>query len=135
VSYFYRGIAELIRLERQFAAAGVAHPGLAADDALMRRALAYMRAHPLENLVMTLPFLWRSAMLTFPILVAALGWALWRHDDRLLMFCVPAFGCVMFYALLSHAEPRYGLAPLPVAIVAAIALGRTWWVEGRPGAG
>jgi hypothetical protein len=135
VSYFYRGIAELTRLERQFAAAGVPHPGLVADDVLMRRALAYIRAHPLESLVMTVPFLWRSAMLTFPILVAALGWALWRRDDRLLMFCMPAFGYVMFYALLSHAEHRYGLAPLPVAIVAAIALGRTWWAQGKPGSG
>ncbi len=125
VSYFYRSIAELTMVDRQLAAAGVAHSRLAADEMLMRRALAHMRAHPLESLAMTVPFLWRGAILTFPVLVAGLGWALWGRHDEFLMFCLPAFGLVMFHALLSPFEPRHGLTVFPVAIVAASVLARS----------
>jgi glycosyl transferase family 22 (putative mannosyltransferase) len=129
VSYFYRAHAEHTRVSRQLREAGVSHPMLVADDVLMERARARIRERPLALLALTVPVLWRSAMLTFPLLAVALGWALWRRDDELLMFCLPAFALILFYGLVSHGEPRYAMPVLPIAIVAAGVLARSAWMH------
>ena len=78
-------------------------------------------AHPVNHLLATIPFLWRGAPVSAPLLaILALAALACRRRD-VLVYIVPAMAMIAFYALLSHNEPRYNAPVNPVAIVAAVA--------------
>jgi 4-amino-4-deoxy-L-arabinose transferase-like glycosyltransferase len=132
VAWYVQGRAERVRLVQQFTAAGVANPWLAADQAMQTRALHYMAEHPWQHLKMTLPMMWRGALVAFPLLVVALVVAAWRRTDELLLYCVPSLGLILFYALFANFEERYGTPALPPAlVVGAVVLCQIWpWRRG-----
>jgi len=120
IAWYYQGRAERARLARLATDAGQPHPWLAADQLLQRRALAWIGANPGPHLSLTLPYLWRGALIIFPALCIGLAYALWRRSDELLWFCLPSFGLIMFYALFANFEERYGIPALPVALASGI---------------
>lgn len=124
---FYRKVnAERNKVRRGFVAAGHPRPATAADELLQQRAVEQLLEQPGKHFAATLPFLWRGGFLPFPLLACALIYALWRRRYGLALFVLPAFGMVMFYALLSHFILRYGVPTWPVALVAAGSLAGMW---------
>jgi hypothetical protein len=122
VAYYFKARAERVRLWQQYAAANHPQPWLAADQALQQRSMRYMLDHPLTHLKLAVPFMWRGALVVFPVLLVVLAFALWRRLDELLWFCLPAFGLIMFYALFANFEERYGTPALPAAVASGIIL-------------
>jgi hypothetical protein len=127
VSLYRRARAERVRLEDQLSAAGRAQSEIEADDQLKDRAMKIVLDHPLNNTALTLPFLWRGAILTFPALVISLLVALRLREYDLFVFAVPAFGTVMLYALFTQFIARYDLPALAIATVALIVSIRLAW--------
>lgn len=125
-SYYRQARAERVKAEREMDAAGVAQSEtaseIAADDLLKERAMKIILAHPWRNVALTIPFLWRGAPFTFPILVVALLVALRRRRYDFVLFAMPAFGTVMLYALFTHFISRYDLLALSIATVALVVL-------------
>ena len=103
-------------------AAGRSQPEIAADDLLKARALKIILEHPWRNLALTIPFLWRGATLTFPVLAISLLVALRMRRYDFFLFAAPAFGTVMLYALFTHFIARYDLPALAIATVALVVL-------------
>ena len=95
---------------------------MGADNILKSEALGIIRANPGAHLMLTLPFLWRGALLAFPVLMVAWLTAVGRRDAALFWYVMPALGMVMFYGLLSHFIPRYGIPMYPVALTTALLL-------------
>jgi hypothetical protein len=120
VSYYRKARAASVQLKNELRARG--EDPAQADAILQERSLRYIREHPWRHLALTIPFLWRGALFTFPILALTLWQAARRRDWGLARFALPAFGLVMFYALLSHFIPRYGAPMFPVVIVCVAAL-------------
>jgi hypothetical protein len=92
------------------------------DEILKERALAIIREHPFKHIALTLPFLWRGAFISFPVLLAALIYAVHRSMPTLGVFVLPALGLLLFYALFSHFIPNYAVPTLPVVIICAMRL-------------
>lgn len=117
----------------QFTREGNSYPSGAADLATRNDAIKLIVQRPIKFAAMMVPLIWRSASLTFPVLLVAFlyGWRRARVD--LLLFVLPAIGLVLFYAAASQFVPRYGFVFGPTAIVALLilcaaaetALGRT----------
>jgi hypothetical protein len=120
LSYYRRARAERVKMEQSYFAAGGPQPEIAADDALKDKAMAMILQRPWAHLAVTIPFLWRGATLTFPVLLAALLYATRRRRYDLIVFGIPAFGTVMLYGLLTHFIGRYDLPSLCVAIVVTL---------------
>ncbi len=122
ISYYRRARAERVKLTTELEAAGDPSAGVTADQRLQRRAMSLIEAHPIDHLAATAPFMWRGAPRCFPLLLLTLliAWRMRRED--LGFFALPAFGLVMFYALLSHFIPRYSIPAEPVTAVAAACL-------------
>ena len=120
IAFYYKGRAERERRARQARIDGAPYPGLVADQSLQKDALQYLREHPARHLKLTLPYLWRGALLSFPLLLLAFAVALARREDRLLWFVLPSFGTVVFYALLTNFEERYGAPLIPLALAAFV---------------
>jgi hypothetical protein len=127
ISYYRRARAERVRLEEQLAASGAPHPQLQADLELKQHAMQLIMAHPWRHLVMTIPFLWCGAPLAFVVLVAGLVLAIKERRIDLGAFALPAFGIVMFYALLSHFITRYGDPVRPLTIVLTLVVVKLLW--------
>ncbi len=120
---FYRiGRAERVKLRREFETMGHPRPTKAADDVLMQRAIAMIRDRLGRHLAVTLPILWHSALITFPLFVAGLLYSILRRRDDLALFCLPSFGLLALLALLSSFIPRYSVTFRPVAIVLFLVL-------------
>ncbi|MEO7773498.1 MAG: hypothetical protein ABIT36_09275, partial [Steroidobacteraceae bacterium] len=126
ITFYRRGRAEHVKLAYQMGAAGVAHPEYASDSVLIKRGLAMIAENPLNHLAYTLLWLWGDVFFTFPPLMCALALALWRRDAELLIYVLPSFGLVMFYALVSFYVPRYGLPAYPPAVAAGAILACAW---------
>jgi hypothetical protein len=127
VSYYRRARAERVKLENQLAAAGVADVDIEADRLLQKRAMAMIEAHPGKHLLATVAFLWRGAAYAFPILVIALAASLYYRRYEYALLAYPAFGLVMFYALLSHFIARYGLPVRPIQVVVLVIAAKWLW--------
>lgn len=127
VSYYRRARAERVKLERELAASGVPDADIETDRILQKRALSMIEAKPGKHLITTIPFLWRGATLAFPALLIAMLLAvrLRRYECAILAF--PAFGLVMFYALLSHFIPRYSLPVRPILIALVVIAVKSGW--------
>jgi hypothetical protein len=121
----YRGAqADRVRISRQ-----IGEWGIERDEVLKQRALAIIREHPVRHFAMAIPFLWRGALVMFPLFIVTLAHAVRARRDDIVVFVLPAFGLVMFYATLSHFIPRYGVPVIPVAIVSGLILSKTLWDE------
>jgi hypothetical protein len=131
VAWYVQGRAERVKLWQQFSAAGVPNPWLAADQALQQRALRYMVRHPWQHLKMAVPMMWRGALVIFPLLTISLVFAARRKRDELLLYCLPSFGWIMFYALLANFEERYGIPALPVALASGMVVLCALWGRSR----
>jgi len=121
ISYYRQARAERTKLQLAAAAGGDAR-AVDADAILQSRAMAVIREHPFRHLALTIPFLWRGAFVTFPVLLVALVYAMRSRRANLAVFALPAFGMVMFYALLTHFIPRYSVPSVPIIIVAGVLL-------------
>ncbi len=121
VSYYRKAKAERTKLQLAALAAGHAH-STDVDTILQRRAIAVIREHPQRHLALTIPYLWRGAFAMFPVLVVTLAYALATRRTSLALFVLPAFGTVMFHALLTHFIPRYSVPSLPITIASGIIL-------------
>lgn len=106
VSFFGLARAEKTKAKRELLAEG--YSLLAAEHELEKRAMAEILASPQRHMVMTLPFLWRGAGVTFPILVFVVCFAVKRRRPELVVYVMPALVLIAFYALLTHFIPRYG---------------------------
>jgi hypothetical protein len=126
ISYYRRAQAEQVKVALALEAAGHPTPGAEADKIIQQRAMQSIKQHPWRHLAVTVPFLWRGAAYAFPLLVFTLIQGFRRHRPELALFVWPAFGLVMFYALLTHFIPRYGSPALPVAIVGACLVISAW---------
>jgi hypothetical protein len=120
VSYYRRARAERVRLGRELVSQGAPNPEVLADQLLQKKAIAVIREHPLRHLATTIPFAWRGAALALPMLLVGLALALRSRRYDCALFVLPAFGLVMFYALLSHFIPRYSMPVRPVMLVLAV---------------
>ena len=121
MSFYRQARAERVKLERELSATGRPQSDIEADDVLKARAMTMIRAHPGRELALTVAFLWRGALLAFPLLLIALLTGLRARRYDLLLFALPAFGTVMLYALFTHFIARYDLPAFAVAIVAFMA--------------
>jgi hypothetical protein len=124
VTYDRRSDAERVLLTHQLAAAGNPQPGMAADRVLQAQAISMILQHPLRHAAQIPTNLWRGAYLTFPILLAALCYALRGHRYALGMLLLPAFASLLFCALFGHVEPRYSMPTYPI-IACVLAVGAT----------
>lgn len=122
ISFYRRGRAERVKLDRELEEAGHPSPGTAAEAILQSRALRMIMDDPFKHLATTIPFLWRGAAISFPIFIAVLAYCLWQRRNGFACFVLPSFGMVMFYALFTHFIPRYGEPAVPVAVVSAFVL-------------
>jgi hypothetical protein len=128
LTYYRQARAERTKIEMDLDRAGNTQAELDGDDILKKRAMDLIFAHPWRHLALTIPFMWRGAAFVFPILVVALVIAVRRRRYDLALFCLPAFGLVMFFALFSHFIARYALPAREVATVALIALVALLWL-------
>jgi hypothetical protein len=120
ISYYRKSRAAHVQLRNELAAKGLDTSD--SDSILQKRSLQYIREHPWRHLALTIPFLWRGALVAFPVLALTLLYAMRRRRWELALFALPAFGLVMFYALFSHFIPRYGAPVVPIVIVCAAVL-------------
>jgi hypothetical protein len=127
ISYYRKARATRVKLERELAAQGVASPGVEADRILLDEAIAMILSHPVRHVVMMIPFIWRGALTTFVVLLACLIYALCVRRAETLLFVLPSFGTLSFYALLTHFIARYSVPVVPVAIVAGLILAAAAW--------
>lgn len=118
VSFFGLARAEKTKAKRELLAEG--YSLLAAENELEKRAMAEMLGNPLRHMVMTLPFLWRGAGVTFPILVFVVCFGVKRRRPELVVYVMPALVLIAFYALLTHFIARYGDPMVPVSIVGGL---------------
>jgi hypothetical protein len=130
ISYYRKAQAEQVKVALELRAAGHPTPETEADEIVQQRAIQRIKEHPWRHLALTIPFLWRGATFAFPLLVFTIVVGLRKHRSELALFAYPAFGLVMFYALLTHFIARYGSPTLPVAIVGACLAYWAW--RGRP---
>lgn len=122
LTFFWAGSALRAKVTREMAEQGHPFPRLAADRVLRERAMQTMLEHPWRHLATTLPFLWRGAAYTFPVLLAfAIVSLLWRRLD-MLAYVLPALGAVLFYALFTHDLPRYNFPMNPFAAACLVIL-------------
>ena len=128
ISYYRKARAQRVQLNREI---GSALGSLEVDRRLQERALDMIAQHPWRHLAVTVPVLWRGAFVTFPVLVVGLAVAWRRRDLRLVTFLWPAMGLVLFYGLLSHFIPRYGVPVTPVGIVALLAVASAGFSQSR----
>jgi len=119
ISYYRKARAQRVQLNREI---GAALGSLEVDRRLQERALDMIAQYPWKHLALTVPVLWRGAFAAFPVLILGLVVAWRRRDLRLAAFLWPAIGLVLFYGLLSHFIPRYGVPVVPVAIAVAFAI-------------
>ncbi|MEP7242607.1 MAG: hypothetical protein ABI885_02870 [Gammaproteobacteria bacterium] len=133
ISFYRRGQAEMFKARNELVAAGDPDPGTSAERAVRKRALNMIVEHPGKHLAVTIPFMWRGAVFTFPLLVLAMVYGIRDRRDELALLALPAFGTVMFYALLTHFIPRYGSTVWPVAIT-TLCMVIAAWRESRHGA-
>ncbi|MEO7773853.1 MAG: hypothetical protein ABIT36_09330, partial [Steroidobacteraceae bacterium] len=134
LSYYHRVRAERIKLENQLGRSPEAMRSI--DQQLQTRAVSLIKTHPFRHIGTVVPFLWRGAPTTFPILLLALILALARRNREVAAFALPAFGLVMFYALFSHFTPRYSVPAVGVTLVVLLWLFASVlrWMRGRPSA-
>lgn len=118
VTFYRRGRAERERLDTLFQREGMRDPDVASDRALTVKGMAMVKSAPLRDLALTVPLLWRSALLVFPISFLGLGYALWTRSERLLLYAFPGFAYLCFYALVTPFEPRPAVIARALAIVA-----------------
>ena len=97
-------------------------PSGAADLATRNEAKKLITQRPFKHAAVMVPLIWRSAPLTFPVLVITFvyGWRRGRVDVAL--FVVPAIGLVLFYAAASQFAPRFGNVFVTIAIVTLLIL-------------
>src|SRR5712692_7436697 len=128
LSYYMRGRAENVKVQRKLEQAGHANPEVEADRVLRERALQMIKEDMGRHLAMKVPLIYRGATVSFAFLILALGYCLLRRGYALPLFIVPALALLGFYALLSNVFiTRYELPALPVATVAAFALLHSFW--------
>ncbi len=130
VSYYRKARAERVRVRAQLYSSG-ADPALA-DEILKEEALGIIRAKPVDHLRLTLAFLWRGALIAFPVLMFAWAYSISRRRPDLYWLVLPALGLVLFYGVLSHFIPRYGVPMNPIVICAAVALAHAAWKRWGP---
>lgn len=115
--------------ERQLAASGDRYPAGGADALTRREGERLILERPFMNAALVLPLIWRSAMVTLPLLIIALLYALRQRRPDLALLVLPAFGMVLFYALLTHYAPRYTWVPRPLATVGIILVAAHFWTR------
>jgi hypothetical protein len=126
ISFYSVARAERVRLMNQFERTGSANALTEADATLQEQALRMIRDHPAKHLAMTVPFVWRGALIPFPVLLIGLAYSVWTRRTYLVAYVLPAFGAVTFHGLLTHYIPRYSVPMVPVCIV--VIAGAAWWV-------
>lgn len=127
ISYYRTARAERVKLERELQIEAGSKADAEVDEIIKTRAMDIIKAHPIKHLAVTPAFIWRGAAVVFPVLILALALAARRRRPDLFVFILPAFGIVMFYALLTHFLSRYAVPTVPVAIVAGIVVGKALW--------
>jgi hypothetical protein len=127
VSLYRQARAERVKLEDALAAAGDPHAQPKADLVLKQRAMGVIEKHLWQHLLMTVPLLWGGAPFTFVVLLASLAVAVRQRRFDLGAVALPAFGVVMFYALLSHFIPRYADPVRPLAVALTLVLLKWLW--------
>jgi hypothetical protein len=127
ISFYRRARAERVQLCRQMGVCGGLDSDIAVDTVLKQKAFARIRERPLRHFAMTIPFLWRGGLVTFPLFVVTLAYAVRARRYDIGVFVLPAFGLVMFFAVLSHFIPRYGVPVVPVAVVSGLILSKALW--------
>ena len=127
ITDFRRGRAERKRLTRLYESEGVRYPDVAADKTLADEGLRMVREHPLDDAMMALPLLWRSAALLFPALALGIGYALRARRLELVLYLLPGFLYLAFYAFATPFEPRPALLAYPAGVVASLAVIHALW--------
>jgi hypothetical protein len=127
VSYYRRARAERVKLETELAASGSSDPEIQADKILQKRAMGMIEARPAKHLLVSIPFVWRGAAVAFPVLVIAMALALRSKRYECALLALPSLGLVMFYALLSHFIPRYGLPVRPIVVALLVIAAKLAW--------
>ncbi len=103
-------------------AEGLRYPSGVADRMTRDDGIALVKEHPLMHLALAIPLLWRGALFSFPVILIALVYGLRAGRIDLVIFCLPAFMLILFYAMTSHFVERYGWLPRPCALVLVVAV-------------
>jgi hypothetical protein len=118
LTFYRRARAARIALANGFERAGNPDPMLAADAVLQGQGIGLIKAHPLRNLALIVPFLWRSAPIAFPLLLAAFALAWGTRRAVIGAFVLPALAAIGFSASITYFFPRFERVPHPIAIAA-----------------
>ncbi len=118
ITFYRRARAERVALANGFERAGSPDPMLAADAVLQQRGMSLIEAHPFRNLALIVPFLWRSAPLSFPLLLIVLVLAWMRRRPDMGVFVLPALAAIGFSASITYFFPRFERVSHPIAIAA-----------------
>lgn len=121
VTFYHKARAQRVQLLREYAAMSTP-PERTVDEVLQERAMNMILDRPGKHLATTVPFLWRGAFTVFPILMIALLYSAYRRRVTIAAFVLPAFGLVMFCALLTHFPARYSVPTVGVAISVLLAM-------------
>jgi hypothetical protein len=127
ITLFRKARAERRRLNLAFEATGHPHPDVAAEQSMYQSAAALIAAHPWRHLALTLPFMWRGAAMTFPTLVIALAFALWRKRYDVALFILPALGIVLLAAFFTPFFGRYGAPSHLIALLSVLVVAKLGW--------
>lgn len=112
--------AERVRLQQEFEQRGADYPEVAADSAMSKEAVAIIKKLFWQNLALAVPLMWRCAPLIFPALLLTFGYSLWSRSYLLTLFSLPGLGLVIFYALVTHFEPRPAIVAHSTAVIAVV---------------
>jgi hypothetical protein len=112
--------AERVRLQQEYEQKGADYPEVAADSAMSREAVAIIKKSFWQNLALAVPLMWRCAPLIFPALLLTFGYSLWSRNYLLTLFSLPGLGLVIFYALVTHFEPRPAIVAHSTAVIAVV---------------
>jgi hypothetical protein len=74
--------------------------GLEIDEVLKQRALTIIREHPVRHFAMTMPFLWRGALVTFPLFVQPSRMQYGLSTTSVSSCCLPRSGNAPLYFIL-----------------------------------
>ena len=133
ITFYRRARALRWQLTQQLTATGesLERSLVRADAMLQSQAISMIKEKPLAHLALIVPFLWRGAARTLPLLILVLIIGLMRSRHQLIVFMLPALTIVLIYGICITFFPRYGGPSYELSILAALVAAKELWVGAR----
>jgi 4-amino-4-deoxy-L-arabinose transferase-like glycosyltransferase len=127
ITDYRRGRAQRKLLTRQFEHDGVLYPDVAADSMLARQGLQMIEHDLADDVALSIPLLWRSALLLFPLVFFGIIYSLRTKNQPLTLYLLPGFAYLCFYALATPFEARPAVLAHPSAVLALLVILQALW--------